>query len=155
MAIKVSQATIDKIKKMGMTAALKSAPKANAEMTEGLRRMYGQRRLDAAKPKVAPKPTDSRFSGVKKPDPKKPTDSRFTGVKKAAPKPTDSRFSGIKANQSPAMPGKGPASRVSPAPTKPRFGGFSIAASGISKAAANTPKAKRDARNAAAAKKSK
>jgi hypothetical protein len=48
MAIKVSQATIDKIKKMGMTAALKSAPKANAEMAEGLRRMYGQRRLDAA-----------------------------------------------------------------------------------------------------------
>jgi hypothetical protein len=48
MAIKVSQATIDKIKKMGMTKALKSAPKANAEMTEALRRMYGQRRLDAA-----------------------------------------------------------------------------------------------------------
>jgi len=46
--IKVSQATIDKIKKMGMTAALKSAPNASAEMTEGLRRMYGQRRLDAA-----------------------------------------------------------------------------------------------------------
>ena len=46
--IKVSQATIDKIKKMGMTAALKSAPKANAEMTEALRRMYGQKRLDAA-----------------------------------------------------------------------------------------------------------
>jgi len=48
MKQKVSQATIDKIKKMGMTAALKSAPKANAEMTEALRRMYGQRRLDAA-----------------------------------------------------------------------------------------------------------
>ena len=48
MATKVSQATIDKIKKMGMTAALKSAPKANAEMTEALRRMYGQKRLDAA-----------------------------------------------------------------------------------------------------------
>jgi hypothetical protein len=156
MAIKVSQATIDKIKKMGMTAALKSAPKANAEMTEGLRRMYGQRRLDAAKPKVAPKPTDSRFSGVKKPDPKKPTDSRFSGVKKAAPKPTDSRFSGVKANQSPAMPGKGPAAKVAAQKTKPRFGGFSIAAEGISKAAANTPKAKRDRANAlAAAKKNK
>ena len=45
---KVSQATINKIKSMGMSAALKSAPKANAEMTEALRRMYGQRRLDAA-----------------------------------------------------------------------------------------------------------
>ena len=95
MATKVSQATIDKIKKMGMTAALKSAPKANAEMTEALRRMYGQRRLDAAMPK-APKPTDSRFSGVKKASVTKPTDSRFTGVKKAAPKPMDSRFSGTK-----------------------------------------------------------
>ena len=57
--IKVSQATIDKIKKMGMTAALKSAPKANAEMTEGLRRMYGQRRLDAAKGPVNRKPNTS------------------------------------------------------------------------------------------------
>ena len=54
--IKVSQATIDKIKKMGMTAALKSAPKANAEMTEGLRRMYGQRRLTAATKTVAKQP---------------------------------------------------------------------------------------------------
>jgi hypothetical protein len=148
MAVKVSQATIDKIKKMGMTAALKSAPKANAEMTEGLRRMYGQRRLDLAAPK-APKPTDSRFSGVKKADPKKPTDSRFTGVKKAAPKPTDSRFSGTK--PATAKKAAAPAQK-----TKPRFGGFSIAAAGISKAAANTPKAKRDRANAlAAAKKNK
>lgn len=108
-----------------------------------------------AKKAAAPKPTDSRFSGIKKPDPKKPTDSRFSGIKKTAPKPKDSRFSGIKANQSPVMPGKGPVARVSPAPTRPRFGGFSIAAAAISKAAANTPKAKRDARNAAAAKKSK
>ena len=53
--IKVSQATIDKIKKMGMTAALKSAPGANAEMEEGLRRMYGARRLSEAKAKYAPK----------------------------------------------------------------------------------------------------
>ncbi len=55
--IKVSQATIDKIKKMGMTAALKGASGASAEMQEGLRRMYGQRRLDAA----------SKTSSVSKP----------------------------------------------------------------------------------------
>ena len=121
MAVKVSQATIDKIKKMGMTAELKSAPKANAEMTEGLRRMYGQRRLTAATAKMAPKPTDSRFSGVKKADVKKPTDSRFTGVKKAAPKPTDSRFSGTKA--APVKKAAAPTQK-----TKPRFGGFSMAA---------------------------
>jgi hypothetical protein len=58
--IKVSQATIDKIKKMGMTAALKSAPGANAEMAEGLRRMYGARRVEAAKLKAR---ADSTFKG--------------------------------------------------------------------------------------------
>jgi hypothetical protein len=51
MKQKVSQATIDKIKKMGMTKALKSASKASPEMKEGLRRMYGARRLaEATKP---------------------------------------------------------------------------------------------------------
>jgi hypothetical protein len=41
-----------------------------------------------AKKAAAPKPTDSRFSGVKKPDPKKPTDSRFTGTGAGKPKPS-------------------------------------------------------------------
>jgi hypothetical protein len=162
MATKVSQATIDKIKKMGMTAALKSAPKANAEMTEGLRRMYGQRRLTAATAKMAPKPTDSRFSGAKKADPKKPTDSRFTVAKKAAPKPTDSRFkyqynpksaAGQPAILPPSTKSATPKKTAAPtSTTRPRFGGFSIAAGAISRAAVNTPKAKRDARNAAAKK---
>lgn len=67
MAIKVSQATIDKIKKMGMTAALKSAPKANAEMTEGLRRMYGQKRLDAATGGPAKQPRQGTYSTGKQP----------------------------------------------------------------------------------------
>jgi hypothetical protein len=147
MAIKVSQATIDKIKKMGMTAALKSAPKANAEMTEGLRRMYGQRRLTAATAKMAPKPTDSRFSGVKKADPKKPTDSRFTGVKKAAPKPTDSRFSGTKPATTKASTVKKAAAPAQK--TKPRFGGFSMAAGAF------TPDWKKREQAAKAAKKSK
>jgi len=49
MAQKVSQATIDKIKKMGMTKALASAKtNRSAEFQEGLRRMYGQRRVSAA-----------------------------------------------------------------------------------------------------------
>ena len=49
MAQKVSQATIDRIKKMGMTKALASAKtNRSAEFREGLRRMYGQRRLSAA-----------------------------------------------------------------------------------------------------------
>ena len=93
---KVSSATINKIKSMGMSAALKSANSANAETREGIRRLYGATRYNKAVSSAAPKPTDSRFSGVKKADVKKPTDSRFTGVKKAAPKPMDSRFSGTK-----------------------------------------------------------
>jgi hypothetical protein len=44
--IKVSQKTIDQIKKMGMTKALGSASSnKSAEFQEGLRRMDGQRRL--------------------------------------------------------------------------------------------------------------
>jgi hypothetical protein len=47
--IKVSQATIDKIKKMGMTKALGSASSnKSAEFQEGLRRMYGAKRLAKA-----------------------------------------------------------------------------------------------------------
>lgn len=47
--IKVSQKTIDQIKKMGMTKALGSASSnKSAEFQEGLRRMYGQRRLSKA-----------------------------------------------------------------------------------------------------------
>ena len=47
--IKVSQKTIDQIKKMGMTKALGSASSnKSAEFQEGLRRMYGQKRLSKA-----------------------------------------------------------------------------------------------------------
>ena len=45
---KVSQATIDKIKAMGMTKALKSAGSASPEMREGIKRMYGASRFNAA-----------------------------------------------------------------------------------------------------------
>ena len=41
-----------------------------------------------AKKAAAPKPTDSRFSGVKKPSATKPTDSRFTGMGAGKPKPS-------------------------------------------------------------------
>ena len=54
----VKQATIDKIKGMGMTAAIKKAgTSSNAEFVEGVKRMYGARRLSAAKGKAA----DSRI----------------------------------------------------------------------------------------------
>jgi hypothetical protein len=48
-SIKVSQATIDKIKKQGMTASLKSASGNNSpEYREALRRMYGDARVAKA-----------------------------------------------------------------------------------------------------------
>ena len=47
---KVSFSTIDEIKKMGMTAALKKAgTSSNKEYIEGVRRMYGEKRLAAAR----------------------------------------------------------------------------------------------------------
>jgi len=51
---KVSQATIDKIKSDGMTNALKKvgAGKASATYTEGVKRMYGAARINAAKSKA-------------------------------------------------------------------------------------------------------
>jgi hypothetical protein len=60
---KVSQSTINSIKKMGMTEALKLAGKNGAtaggaarEFQEGVRRMYGAKRLATAKATYAPKP---------------------------------------------------------------------------------------------------
>lgn len=48
--IKVSQATIDKIKARGMTKSLKKAQTStNAEYQEAIKRMYGARRASAAK----------------------------------------------------------------------------------------------------------
>ena len=52
----VKQSTIDNIKKMGMTAALKKASSSgNAEFVQGVKRMYGANRLKAAM-KTANKP---------------------------------------------------------------------------------------------------
>jgi hypothetical protein len=84
---KVSQATIDSIKKMGMTEALKLAGKNNKtsggmarEFQEGVRRMYGAKRLEAAKATYAPKPklgakTVMAPKGGNKPAPKPATKS--------------------------------------------------------------------------------
>ena len=46
--VKVSQSEIDTIKKMGMKKALASAGTASASMQEGIRRLYGERRYQAA-----------------------------------------------------------------------------------------------------------
>jgi len=60
--IKVSQATIDKIKAMGMTKSLKKAEKStNAEYQEAIKRMYGARRASAAQGKGADARTRDAF----------------------------------------------------------------------------------------------
>ena len=46
--IKVSQSEINTIKKMGMNKALASAGSASASIQEGIRRLYGERRYQAA-----------------------------------------------------------------------------------------------------------
>jgi hypothetical protein len=51
---KVSQSTIDSIKKMGMAASLKKAATSNnSQYVEGVKRMYGASRLAAAKKATA------------------------------------------------------------------------------------------------------
>jgi len=83
MAIKVSQATIDKIKTMGMAKALKGASGANPEMKEALTRMYGAKRV-AANTKDTPKSTST--GGYPKPMASKGTPMRPVS-KAAASKP--------------------------------------------------------------------
>lgn len=65
---KVSFKTIDDIKKMGMTAALKKAGTSkNPEYLEGIRRMYGAKRLAAAQGGVKKAASPSRsFSPAQK-----------------------------------------------------------------------------------------
>lgn len=66
---KVSQATIDKIKAMGMTKALKGAAGASPEMREALKRLYGAKRVAAAggSSKPAAKSADAARAAAMKP----------------------------------------------------------------------------------------
>ena len=93
---KVSSATINKIKSMGMSAALKSASSANAETREGIRRLYGATRYNkAVASKAAPKPTDSRFSGMAAAKPKARTGGYTPGSAKSG-KATYTTGSGVR-----------------------------------------------------------
>jgi len=97
-AIKVSQGTIDRIKKMGMTQALKKAGKSgNAEYVEGVRRMYGADRLKKAQSsgmkKAAPSKMSARAMESSRPAIKK-TSARAVekGVAKAPVKKTSNKI---------------------------------------------------------------
>ena len=66
---KVSQATINKIKAMGMTKALKGAAGASPEMREALKRLYGAKRVAAAggSSKPAARSADEARASANKP----------------------------------------------------------------------------------------
>jgi len=85
----VSQATIDKIKKMGMTKALAAAGKtpkgARAEFIQGVTRMYGAKRVAAARTKAAP--------AAKSPDAARAAYAKKAPVKKVAKSPDEARAS--------------------------------------------------------------
>jgi hypothetical protein len=96
-----------------------------------------------AKKAAAPKPTDSRFSGVKKPSATKPTDSRFTGMGAGKPKPSGAggyTAGSAKNNKATYTTGSGVRYAASSSKTAPAqkaknpFGGFSILARGTSNA---------------------
>ena len=96
---KVSQATINKIKSMGMAKALKSAGSASPEMREGIKRLYGASRFNAAvsstKPyasKPAAKSADAARAAAMKPSSSggKYVGSRFVPNTSAANKPSAS-----------------------------------------------------------------
>ena len=82
MKQKVSQATIDKIKKMGMTKALKGASSANPEMKEALTRMYGARRVAAAT-----KPVKQTARVAERSTPMRSNPTPRIAERKATPKP--------------------------------------------------------------------
>ena len=93
--VTVSQATIDKIKKMGMTKALAGAKSANPEMKEALTRMYGARRVSAAAGKSAASSVGTPFGQAQsKPTAKRTRTGTPAGSSKPTPKPAAKKKSG-------------------------------------------------------------
>jgi hypothetical protein len=96
--IKVSQSEIDSIKKMGMSKALASAGTGSASMQEGVRRLYGERRYQAAtyKPNNVSATTTSNFTysspvGTRKVDSFRAGERSAPAPKKVG-KPKDTSF---------------------------------------------------------------
>jgi hypothetical protein len=143
--IKVSQATIDKIKKQGMTASLKSASSNNSpEYREALRRMYGDARV--AKATASTKPSSSgRYVGsmfVPDKPTKKPSNPRQADYYAASTKTASTSYSPRPYSEvNKPKPTPKPKSK----PKQSNYGGFSMAGELLARAYAKTPKAKRDA----------
>lgn len=91
----VKQSTIDNIKKMGMSAALKKAGSSkNAEFVQGVKRMYGVKRLEASMasakksaPAKSPDAARAKYAAKNKPAAKSADEARSkyigTGSNKA------------------------------------------------------------------------
>ena len=135
--VKVSQKTIDEIKKMGMSKALKTvagASKASGmdasakAWTEGVKRLYGANRVAAAIKASAPKsssypsPSSAGSNSANKPKPK---------YSSSYPSPSSAgRNSSGMGSTSPKVPKSGPAARVASkasSSTPPRTYGPTIA----------------------------
>jgi hypothetical protein len=122
--IKVSQATIDRIKSAGMAAALKKASGgASAAYVEGVKRMYGATRLKAAmsKTKSAAAGAGSGTSNPKQAGPMMGQPSGYRSTKQAGPanKPSNPR-------QADNATAKAPVKKAAASKNKPRFGGLSL-----------------------------
>ena len=115
MAIKVKQDMIDFIKNQGMAAALKRAGelkakggKGEAEFLEGVKRMYGSSRLDAATAKAS--------AGAAK---AAPSTRRKYGTPNNTSKP---KMVDAKGPNAVKIPGKGPAARMTEPSTRRKYG---------------------------------
>jgi hypothetical protein len=118
--IKVSQATIDKIKKQGMSASLKSASSNNSpEYREALRRMYGDARL--AKATASEKKPSTKYS----PRPMGESGKASTSY---SPRPmSETKKASTKYSPRPMAAVK----KESASKQKPALGGFSMAAKAL------------------------
>jgi hypothetical protein len=163
--IKVSQATIDKIKKQGMTASLKSASGNNSpEYREALRRMYGDARVAKATASTKPSSSGRYVGSIFVPDkPAKTTSGggKYVGSMFVPDKPAKAASTSYSPRPYAEVNKAKPTPKPKPKPKAKANGSGMLldpVYDAIRKAYAKTPKAQRDARNkakAAAAKKNK
>ena len=138
--IKVSQATIDKIKKQGMSASLKAASSNNSpEYREALRRMYGDARV--AKATASTKPSSSgRYVGSMfvpdKPAAKAPTGGQPSGYRN----PSQAKKASTSYSPRPMSEVNKSTPKAAASKTKPKYGGFSMLAGALGSIGGEVPR---------------